>query len=228
MTLTEIVDELVERYQGWNRDGAHGVLRFVDQAQQMLLSVEAYQRVVWDTANGALPSLNTTSLIYQYTLPTTFWRVGHILVLASAQVALPTWGALDYGTRLRSGRRLEYVDVGGNQYVKVPYIKTWDYVSDATPARVLFTTDPGTQTDVYKIYGWRRAIPLLSEDMALEIAPPGDVDFLIPAAGKLIEGVTNGNYDEARRIVLHELRPQMWADENAGDQNPEEPEDHGF
>lgn len=216
MSTEELVDELCQRFSGWNRDGEHGVLRYLNSAHDILMSMESQQTLIFDPLTGKLPPLNTTAGVFSYTMPTDVWRVSGILV----EVTNPNLTLIDYGT-ITSLIRTSYKNsekIGGVQYAKIPYIRSWDRVNDLTLARVMFTKDPLDQTDFYYRQSYKCPVQILSESIQPEVPAPWDFDMLLPAAAKLIEGVQNGNYDEARRIVRHEIKKELWKVLDSGDQ----------
>jgi len=227
MVTEELIDELVQRHPGWNRTGDKGLLRFLNSAHEILMSVESEQTMLFDTATGKLPSINTTAGVFLYTMPTEVFRVAKVLVLLSNQnYPTPNYGLDSYlGTSYKNA-----ISIGGQLYAKIPYIRSKDRLNDNTLATVMFTVDPTTQTDYYFRQSYRRPVQILSETIQHEIPAPFDYDFLLPATAKLIEGQTNGNYDEARRIVRMELKPAMWKELDSGDQGDldMEPVDRGY
>jgi hypothetical protein len=228
----ELVDELVQRFNGWNRAGDHGVLRYLNAAHEILMSVDSQQTMVFDTATGKLPTLATTAGVFLYTFPDTIRRIDSV-VIEMGQIGVEPF---DYGMSTYTGSlagRSAYKNslvIAGMQYTKVPYIRSKDRISSTVPASVVFSKDPTTKTDFYRYLAYRTPVQILSESIQVEIPAPLDFDILLPAAAKLIEGVQNGNYDEARRIIRMELRPLLWKELDAGDQGEldMEPVDRGF
>jgi len=228
----ELVDELVQRFNGWNRGGDHGVLRYLNAAHEILMSVDCQQNIVFDTSIGKLPPLNTTAGTFFYQFPDTIRRVDSIVV-ESSQVGpnLFDYGMSVFSTSLlgRTAYKNSLV-VGGIQYTKIPYIKSKDRINSSTPANVMFAKDPLDKTDFYRYFSYKVPTQILSENIQVDIPTPLDFDILLPATAKLIEGVQNGNYDEARRIIRMELRPLLLRELDAGDQGDldMEPVDRGF
>jgi hypothetical protein len=227
MLTEEIVDELIQRFNGMNRDGEHGVLRYLNSAHEILMTQEAEQNLIFDPATGKLPPLNTTAGTFNYVMPTTTWRVAAILI----ENAYPGAPTVDYGSQptIMTDYKNSVV-IGGITYARIPYIRAWDYINANTPAHVMFTKDPLTKADYYFRQSYRRPTQILSESIQCDIQPPWDFDVLIPAAAHLIEGALNGNYDEARRIIRVELKTELWRQLDSGDQGylDTEPVDRGF
>lgn len=227
MITEELIDELVQRFNGMNRTGDHGLLRFLNSAHEILMSVEAEQTMLFDTTTGNLPAINTTAGTFLYTMPDEVWRVSKVLVKINNQI-LPT---SDYGLQRYTGTSYKNaLVIGGQAYAKIPFIRSKDRLNDNQLATVMFTQDPTTQSDYYYRQSYRRPTQILSESIQHDCPAPFDYDFLLPATAKLVEGQLNGNYDEARRIVRMELKPAMWKELDAGDQGDLdcEPVDRGF
>lgn len=232
MTTEELVDELVQRFNGWNRDGDHGVLRYLNSAHEILMSQGLQQNTIFDLSTGKLPYLQTTQGVYTYIMPDNVWRVKNILIYVDRLRGYPGTPWNNYQTGLLTAR-LNYRDgliIGGIQYSKVPFIRTTDRNGPNNLARVMFTQDPETKTDLYQVLSYRVPIQILSESIQPDIPTPWDYELLLAATAKLIEGVQNGNYDEARRFVRLEMRPLLAKELGDGDQGDldMEPCDRGF
>src|SRR5215470_2286573 len=132
MRTVEIVDELIERFKGWGTDGPHGVLRYLNQAHEILLACESLRNIVYDSSTGVLPVLHTEHGRHDYFVDTNIWRVGGIVLPLNRGSHLN-----DYGMRGQSGRRERTVNVGGVEYTYVNGVTTADWQSSAVPARAL-------------------------------------------------------------------------------------------
>jgi hypothetical protein len=226
MLTEEIIDELEQRFNGWNRTGDHGLLRFLNSAHEILMSVEAEQTMLFDTATGKLPVISTLQGVHLYVMPPEVFRVSKVLVKVDHHVRIN-----DYHPQYHLAEsRANTVSIGGRMYAKIPFIRTTDKKNLNTPATVMFTRDPTTQDNYYYRQSYRVPTQILSEGIQHDVPAPFDYDFLLPAAAKLIEGQQNGNYDEARRIVRMELKLAMWKELDAGDQGDLdiEPASRGF
>ena len=232
MSTEDLIDELVQRFNGFNRDGSHGVLRYLNSAHNILMSAETQQNTIFDTTTGKLPFLNTTAGVFLYSMLDSVWRVSGVLVEIDPLYGYPFASQYDYGMDRLSGRSSykNSIVIGGIQYSKVPFIRTKDRVNSTTPATIMWTKDPETKTDFYRRLSYKTPTQILSESIQGEIPDPLDFDILLPATAKLIEGVQSGNYDEARRIVRIELKPLLWKELDSGDQGDidMEPVDRGF
>ena len=227
MLTEELIDELVQRFNGFNRTGDHGLLRYLNAAHMILMSIESEQTLIYDDTTGHLPLLQTYDTVHKYVMASNVWRVSGILVDARRDM----WPAQDYGLvrNLRSSRQ-NSVMIGGRYYAKIPYVRTHDFVNSNQLCRIVFTVNPKDSIDLYYLQSYKRPTDIISESIQVDIPAPLDFDILIPATAKLIDGVLNGNYDDARRMVRQELKPLLWKEMDSGDQGcyDAEPVDRGF
>jgi len=195
MTTEELCEELMQRYQGWNLDGTHGVLRYLNQAHKTLLHQECSQRLVLDEATGTLPILTTTSAVFAYSMPVAVWRVANVLVATDD----PTLN--DYGS-VPASRRNEII-VGGQRFLPWPYVRQkTDFVNTDNPARIVFSEDPGNTTDRFYLQQYKNPVDILSIPIQGEIGSPHDFGILLPLAGAYIEAVKENKYIEADNFAV--------------------------
>ena len=210
MLTVELVDELIERFKGWSSDGPHGVLRYLDQAQSILMAQESPQNLAYDEETGELPTLTTAPGKLVYDLPDNIWRCSGVM--------------LYNGTGGLPGQN---VDINNVPYWSVHILRSRDWLSHEQPASVTFARDPGIRT--FTLWAYRRPKDLTSTKIQHIVSPPNDVLYLLPAAAHLIEGVQNGTTIEARSYILTEMKPKFWAQMRKGQQSPNtEPVDRGF
>lgn len=232
-TTSELIDRIVEQCKGWNRDGYRGVLQYLDIAQKLLLCHESEQNVVMNEATGYLPTLDTTATVFNYNLPSDCWKLGQVLieVKIASQISgtlLNTITGLDYGTRRLVSNPLSYYTYAGFEYIRVPFVRSWPS-QELAVARMCFTADPGTTTGYYSLQYFKKPTTLSSDSIQVEIEPPWDDLYLLPATVSLIHGVENGNYVEARVVIMRDLVPQFWKEKNGGEQGfSYEPVERGF
>ena len=217
MKTVEIVDELIEQFKGWTHDGPHGVLRYLNQAHEILLAQESFQTAALDSLTGGLPVLKTNAGQYEYFADRSIWRVGGVL--------LPYGSIRDYGAISQYPRRT--VSIGGQEYYALNGVRTFDWQSENQPARILFSFDPKGRE--FLLRAWKKSKLITSTNIQHEVPPPYDTLYLIPAAAKLIEGVQNGTVIEARLVIETEIKPKFWAAMNKGEQSEyTEPVSRGF
>lgn len=232
MSTEDLIDELVQMHHGWNRDGVHGCLRYLNEAHNILMSAEAQQTTIFDTVTGNLPVLNTTTGTILYTMLDNVWRVSAILIKINPLYGYPLAPQYDYGMNRLAGRSsLENsLVIGGIQYSKVPFIRTRDRVNSTTPATIMWTKDPETKNNFYYRLSYKTPVQIFSESIQPEISSPLDVQVLLPAASKLIEGAQNFNIFDAYLYIEKELKPKLWKELDSGDQGDldMEPSSRGF
>jgi hypothetical protein len=219
----------MEQFKGWNADGPRGVLHYIDVAHRMFRQVEAEQTIYFSETTGKLPYLTTTEGTYNYSLPSNCWKLGAVLVEVGVTGSiLDGYSGLDYGSRTSATLRYETVVLAGIEYARIQNIRSWPCTESAA-ARMAFTEDPGTSTDVYNLMYYKKPSAIVSDSIQLEVEPPYDELYLLPAVCKLIEGIEHGNYAEARREVLDLWRPKYWKEISTGEQGFDyEAEDRGY
>jgi hypothetical protein len=202
MSTQENCEELVTRFNGWNLDGDHGVLKYYNQAHNILMSQECSQNLVLDESTGNIPILTTVAGYFAYNAAADVWRVTDVLVSADDKYLV------DYESEIRKKRRNEVV-IAGMRFWPFPFVRQkQDWRGNNSPARIVFSQDPGDTTDRFYLQQYRRPTDILSLTIEGDIAPPYDVEILIPATAKLIEGVLSGNYIEAQQ-VLRQFKMEM-------------------
>jgi len=240
-STAELLVILQEQFKGWNINGPRGLLHYLDTAHRILCQTESANRVVFDSSTGLLPYLVTTAGTFTYNLPSDCWKLGDVLVEIGVNGSLfdnlsyyryGTGGvggtALMTGFRISSTRKLEHVTISGIGYIRVPHIRSFP-AGESTLAKLIFTDDPGTTTTCYNIRYYKKCAELVSDSIPLEIEPPNDELYLLPATCKLIEGVQHGNYLEARTEILKNIKPLYWKECNSGEQGFDyDAEDRGF
>lgn len=221
MTTQELLAIIAEQFKGWNIDGERGILPHLNAAHHMLLAQESEQNVYYDESSGELPSLTTTDGTYNYDCDDNLWKLGGIYVrvndIDSSTGVLIDMTGFDYGTRRYNKRAPEYKVLGGINYLRVPYIRSWVSTETAN-ARLAFTENPGDTSDYYRQFGWKKPTQIISDSIQIDIPPPWDYQYLLPATCKLLEGVQHGNYLDTQQYVIGVLKPRLWLDMNGGEQ----------
>lgn len=225
----EILTALQEQFKGWNVDGPRGLLYYLNVAHKLFRQCEAEQIVYYDATTGKLPYLDTVTGTFQYDLPDNCWKLWHVLVEAGVTGSLlDNWTGADYGLRIGSPRKIEPVTIAGIDYLRVHNIRSWPCTESAV-AQVVFTDDPGTTDDIYNIAYYKKPAEILSSSIQIEVEPPWDDMYLVPAVCRLIEGIQHGNYADARNEVMNHWRNLYWKELNKGEQGfYAETEDRGY
>lgn len=225
MDTEQLVDELIALNAGWNRDGDHGVLKYLNQAHRILMSAEAELTLITDETTGKLPTFDTTAETYVYTMPSNVRRVAAVYILSSSSPI----SNKDYG------RQLPYSDqntriINGERYTRIWCAKGTTRINSSTLSKVTFSRDPGSTTGYYYYEAYKVPTDISSENIAVDVPEPYDFHYLVPAASKLIEAMQNYTLAEVVSYIQTVMRPAMWKEINAGDQGSwdSEPVDRGF
>jgi hypothetical protein len=228
-TTAELVTILQEQFKGWNANGPRGVLHYIDVAHRIFRQVESEQTVYFDETNGKLPYLDTTDGVYKYSLPSNCWKLAGVYIEAGVTGSLlDNLSLADYGLRVSNVHKIESVVMSGIEYLRLHNVRSWP-ASEAAVARLAFSDNPGTTDDVYNIKYYRQPVELVSDSIQLEVEPPYDELYLLPAVCELIEGIQHGNYADARTKLLEIWRPKYWKEINGGEQGFDfDSEDRGY
>lgn len=228
MTTQQLVDHLIRLHNGWARTGNNGVLRYLNMANSILVSVDAEQNIIYDDDTDELPTIDTTTGTLLYTLPAAIRRVVSVLIKAE-DYSYNSCVRSDYERRVRTTSPNLYT-FGGVPYVRIPYIKTRDRKSSSVLAQIRFTVNPGTKTGYYYYAAYKRPTDITAERIQHDIPEPYDIQFLLPAASTLIAGVQNYTFQEAVETIRLHTAKEYANVLGEGDQGyiDSEPVDRGF
>ena len=230
MNTEEVLSVLEKQFVGWNRDGERGIRHYLNLVQRILCNAPSEQLMIFDESTGKLPSFNTTEGTFVYSLPSNVNFIDTVLIESNARCTLnDNLHSQDYGFSSRiSQLPLEEIGISGISYYKIPYIRSFPATESAV-AKVVFTVDPGSSTDVYRYRGYLLVPEIVSDTIPLSISPPHDALILLPATAKMIEGVQNGNYLDTYKDIVREYLPRMQEAFNKGAFGiNQDAEDHGF
>ena len=219
----------MEQFKGWNANGPRGVLHYIDVAHRIFRQIESEQTVYFDETNGKLPYLDTTAGVYAYSLPSNCWKLAGVYVEEGVTGSvLDNYTLADYGLRTSHKGVCESVVLSGIGYLRVKNIRSWPATESAV-ARLAFSDDPGTTDDVYNLKYYKQPVDIVSDSIQIEVEPPYDELYLLPAICELIEGIQHGNYAQARTNLLEIWRPKYWKEINGGEQGFDaDAEDRGY
>lgn len=221
MTTLELLTILQEQFKGWNINGDRGILPHLNAAHFMLLANESEQNVYYDETTGELPVLPTTKGTYKYDGDSNLWKIAGLYVrvedISTVAGALISLTGFDYGSKRYTTRPIEYVTLAGLEYVRIMFARTYP-ATESNPPKIIFNEDPGDSDKYYVQYGYKKPTQIVSDTIQMDIAPPWDYEFLLPATAKLLEGIEHGNYVEARQYVMGTLKPLLVREMNGGEQ----------
>lgn len=204
-TTEEILTILEDRFVGWERDGPRGILHYLNIAQNILYNIDSEQTMIIDESTGNLPTIDTSDGVFAYDLPSTVRNVREIVVDSASTNSLITINQ-DYGAN-RLGR-VETITISNNEYYRIRGIRSYPANEDNV-AKIVFTSNPGDTTGIYRYVGFLLATQLTADTVPLSIHSPYDMTILMPATATLIETKENGNYLEGLTIIEREFVPRM-------------------
>lgn len=229
-TTEELLSLLEKQFIGWNRDGSRGIRHYLNLAQRMLCDVESEQLMIINESTGKLPAITTVAGTFTYSLPSTVGHIDSVLVEANDNSTLiNNLYRQDYGSVSRASQIVaEEITISGIKYIRVPYIRAFP-ATESNVAKIVFTEDPGTTSDIYRYRGYKLPTDIVSDTIELTIHPPYDMLYLFPATALLLEGVQNGNWLDAINTIKEYYIPKMHMTFNEGAFGTcYEAEDHGF
>ena len=213
--LSQMITWTLLQAPGWNRDGEKGLLPVFNEVYNIFKRVEQEQSV--QVSGGELPLLATTAGVFSYDLPTTIWRVSKVGFKMPNIVDYNVPYLDGYGMSSNRQKPDEYFYFGARQYLRFPFIRAFDK-DFSNPARLEFTTDPGTTTDLFLYMGYKEpTVQLVSETIEPELTENCH-QYLMQGVLKLVEALQNGNYVEAYMYINDVLMPQVHAQQNLGEQ----------
>lgn len=203
---------------GWNRDGARGILPLYNEAQNLLMQQESEQTIQVDPTTGDLPLLTTVGApTYSYTVPLTIWRVSKILIATPVQNDYDLYILTNYGFDINLQYPIEYFYFAGRKYLRFQQVRTFDKVG-TNACRIVFTVDPGAASDIFRYVAHELPTQITSEAIQATIPDRLHQSYLNAATLELISAFQTGNHIKARQYIEHELKPQMWQHMNEGEQ----------
>lgn len=214
--VRQIVD-WIQMQTRYNRDGTHGILPFLNEAQNLLCMVEADQFVYVDTSIGDLPYLTTVSGQYAYDLPGNVWRVNAVVVAMPVAVEYDRAFLTNYGYADSLQVPVSEIFWGGRKYQEFHQVRSQDK-KGSTPCKLIFTVDPGDQTGLFQYIAYTYPTQITSMRVAPAIPDQYHMSHWAPATVKLIEAQDRGSVVEAREYVYKEIRSSMWREMNRGEQ----------
>jgi len=210
-STTELLDILEMSAPAWNREGAKGLLKVLNDAQNILMLQEMAQTQAYRT-DDELPYISTTEGTYQYTLnqATTglsvdIWRVAAVLVKPPYSTNLNNIIAQDYNYEPIQQRPIFPMMFNGVEYYLFHEIATVDAKRGGHPT-LQFTVDPGTSTDDFHLLCYEKPTELTSENVALTVPEDMHYESVLPVAMKLLEAYTNNTWVESMQFIEKEYK----------------------
>jgi len=196
-STSQLLTWIEEQSHGWQREGSRGSRPLLNEAHRILLTGERKQFLILDPAIGNLPFLATVARTFQYNLPGNVWLLKAIVQDRDEQTNQDPW-------------QYEDIEVAKNRYYRIMNADAQQSVFGQSAASVMFLgVDPGNQAALYRYYAFRWPVNITSDTVQHEMPGTTDMDYLVPATIKLIEGIDHGNLIEAREYIKKELAPKI-------------------
>jgi hypothetical protein len=219
----ELINYMKIQAEGWNRNGEKGLLEVLNQAQDILYHQDMSQTIAY-RSDGELPYIATQDNVFEYTLnqattglSSDIWRCDSVLVKPPFTNQLLAAIRVEYGITPNLRQPLQQIEFNGVEYFRFHQIATEDSLRSGHP-KLRFTSNPGVTTKDFYLLCYKKATPLISEQIRSSIPEHLHITVLLPAAMKLVEGYQNGNVIEALESIHRIFKPQMQAEMNSGDQ----------
>lgn len=217
MSTLSVVDEILLKAPGWQRDGSKSVLAMMNRAQNYLFSKPSVQSIYVDPATGDYPFLVTVAGQRAYTIPGVTMTIGGVPdtpirikqvyeVLAKNQNLLVNQNGFqinDYGVI----QNMRYID--GTAGDEVYYNFTPVAAKELDDAKVIFPFDPGAATTKYQIKALIEPAQLLSDTIPLMVEMDDEMALIEGALG-YIEFFDYGRSDRMDRFEQM-YAPRYWA-----------------
>jgi len=206
---------------GWNREGPRGTRALFNEAHRLLLMGELEQNIIYDEDTGDLPFLATHKNVFRYTLPSTYWRVGGILLDASEYATrYQDYGCPYYGGPFASvQQRFEEFQLGGIFYWRIVNCRSRGARQGRSPWVQFNKIDPGETKQEFRVYGWQLPVEILSDSVQHEMPGATDIEYLMPAAMLLIDAISDhSKMEKVREHIVKELKPKVANEMASGEQ----------
>lgn len=204
-TTSQLLTWIENQCDGWTREGSKGTRPLLNEAHKLLLYNELEQRVVIDAATGQLPYLTTQDEVYQYNLPDNCSILRALLIDFSEIRNDYPWSYEDF-------------EVDGRRYYRILNIISREATNIANAQLTFRGVNPGDTDDIFKLYYFETPINITSDRVQHQMPGSADIEYLMPATIKLIEGIDHGNIIEARQYIVEVIKPQFIKTLNRGEQ----------
>jgi len=229
MNADEVLNMLEVQCDGVLRDGPNGLTFFLRIVNDIFGKTPSEQHVVFDESTGKLPTFDTKSGDYKYEAPSNIWRVAGVMVESDATLGSCV-SRQDYGysSSRNASAKTERIVIANISYIRIPYIRSHDAEENAN-AWVLFTTNPGDTTGLYRWYGYNLPTPVLSDSIQLCESSDSYVwAYIFPAVTKMVQAFKNGDF-LAAHADIEVLADKYRREKNKGEQGEDSDAiDYGF
>jgi hypothetical protein len=204
-TTSQLLTWIELQNHGWSREGARGSRALLNEAHKLLLYDEREQRIVVDPTTGNIPFIATVDAVYRYSLPATCSILKAVLIDSDETLEDSPWSYEDF-------------KIKGQSFYRVLNITSREKTLSDDANFTFLGVNPGDTTEKFRVLYYEYPVEITSDSIQHEMPGVSDMDFLIPATIKLIEGIDHGNFIEAREYISKVIRPQFQAILDRGDQ----------
>jgi len=204
-TTNQLLTWIELQNHGWNREGSKGIRALLNEAHKLLLYNEIEQRIVIDASTGDFPFLTTSDGVYQYNLPSDCSILKAVLIDADEALGDYPWSYEDFRTK-------------GRQYYRILNITSREATIGVDGTITFIGVDPGDTDEKYRLLYYESPIAITSDTIQHQMPGTTDIEYLMPATIKLIEGIDHGNIIEAYEYIMKILKPKFQLSLDRGDQ----------
>ncbi|HUT63272.1 MAG TPA: hypothetical protein VMZ04_04870 [Anaerolineae bacterium] len=204
-TTSQLLTWIELQNQGWTREGSKGTRALLNEAHKLLLYNEIEQRVVIDNSTGDFPYLETQDEIYQYDLPANCSILKSVLVDYDETRDAYPWSYDDF-------------NVKGRRYYRILNITSREATFASNGRLTFIGVNPGDTTEKFRLFYYEAPIAITSDTIQHQMPGSADIEFLMPATIKLIEGIDHGNIIEAYEYIAKMIKPRFQLTLDRGDQ----------
>jgi len=204
-TTSQLLTWIEIQNHGWTREGAKGTRALLNEAHKLLLYNEIEQRIVIDPATGDYPFLVTQDNVFQYDLPLNCSILKALLIdFVSIRDDYP-WTYEDFESK-------------GRRYYRILNINSREATNNAPAFMNFIGVNPGDTTEKFRLYYYESPVNITSDAVQHQMPGSADMEFLLPATIKLIEGMDHGNIIEARQYINEVIKPEFLKTLDRGEQ----------
>jgi hypothetical protein len=216
VSTLSVVDEILLKAPGWQRDGSKSVLSMMNRAQNYLFSKPTLQSVYIDPATGDYPFLTTVAGQFAYTIPDVLITIGGVadvphrikqvyeLLSKNSNLIIN-----DYGYQINDYnliKNMRHVDktIGDEVYFNFTPVAA----KELDDAKIILPFDPGDTSDQYQYRAIIEPVQLTADTIALSIEQDDEMALIEGALG-YIEFFDYGRSDRMDRFE-QVYAPRLW------------------
>lgn len=204
-TTNQLLTWIELQCHGWQREGRKGTRALLNEAHKLLLYDDLEQRLVIDDSIGDFPFLVTQDGVYQYDLPDNCSILKHLVVDYDETLEDYPWSYEDFRYK-------------GQLYYRIMNITTREETSNANATVSFIGVNPGDTTETFRLVYYETPRNITSDSVQHDMPGSTDMEYLVPATIKLIEGLDHGNIIEARQYIKEVIKKEFRKTMDRGEQ----------